>query len=73
MTAVLVDGDLLKFRVDYSMLNLEFAMVFPLNAFLQGPLVQRMAKSELSSRTENILSPLLIELSSLNRQLETVK
>jgi hypothetical protein len=73
MTAVLLDDDLLRFRVDYSMLNLEFAMVFPLNVFLQGSLVRRMAKSGLSSWTENILSPLLIELSSLNRQLETVK
>jgi hypothetical protein len=72
MTAVLVDHDLLRFRVDYSMLNLEFAMACLLNAFLQGPLVRQMAKSGLSSWTENILSPLLIELSSPNCQLETV-
>jgi hypothetical protein len=72
MTAVLVDHDLLRFRVDYSMLNLEFAMACLLNAFSQGPLVRQTAKSGLSSWTEYILSPLLIELSSPNCQLETV-
>jgi hypothetical protein len=73
MTAVLTKDNLLRFRVDGGMSNVEFAMACLLNAFLQGTLVRRMAKSGLFSSTENILSPLLIERSFPNRQLETAK
>jgi hypothetical protein len=34
MTAVLTNDDLLRFRVDGGMLDLEFVMDCPLNAFL---------------------------------------
>jgi hypothetical protein len=73
MIAMLMNDDLLRFRVDGGMLNLEFAMACLLNVFLQGTLVRRMAKSGLFSSTENILSLLLIERPFLNRQLETAK
>ena len=43
MTAMLMTDNLLRFHVDGSMLNLGFMMAFPLNAFLQGKLVQWMA------------------------------
>jgi hypothetical protein len=73
MTTVLMKDDLLRFRVDGGMLDIEFAMDCPLNAFLQGTLVRWMAPSGLSSSTGNILSPLLTKPSFLNRQLETAK
>ena len=43
MTAMLTTDNLLRFCVDGGMLNLGFMMVFLLNAFLQGKLVQWMA------------------------------
>ena len=43
MTTVLAKDDLLRFRVDEGTVDREFAMLFPLNTFLQDRLVQRMA------------------------------
>ena len=70
MTTVLAKDDLLRFRVDEGMMDREFAMLFPLNMFLQDRLVQQMAKSGLSSLTGNILLPLPINPSSPNHQSE---
>lgn len=73
MTAVLTNDGLLRFRVQDGMLNIEFAVVFPLNTLLQDTLVRRKAKSGLSLSTDNILSPVLIKTSSSNRRLGTAK
>jgi hypothetical protein len=40
MTTVLAKDNLLRFQLDEGMLDHEFAMLFPLNRFLQGRLVQ---------------------------------
>ena len=48
MTAVLTNANLLRFQVEGSMLDFEFVVLFPLNAFLQGALKQWMEKLGLS-------------------------
>ena len=73
MTTVLAKNDLLRFRLHEGTLDREFAMLFPLNRFLQGRLGQRMEKSGLSSLMGNILLPLPIKLSFPNRQSEFAK
>lgn len=73
MTTMLMDADLLRFRAEGGMLNLELVMVFLLNVLLQDTLVHCRERLGLSFSMENILSLRLIKISSLNHQVGTAK